>query len=480
MNYTDIKQIAKDQGISVKDLCALAPNNDPFYVGQKSQLAAAEWFADLWHQYCDGTNVWQGIHLRRLHYWLVSQDPPRQKPNGDVYQNTEKDWAYLCNAGKWSRYIGSVSPQAFVDRRNPDAVKFADWHRYGGDPEPGYEADETWDADEYELPNLPELDELPEYIPSSPEFDVRGYRNLFQGYHIELWVEKSTMNDVLTPICRKYNANLVTGAGEMSITSVVDFIKRVRSSERPARILYISDFDPAGLGMPISVARKIEFFQRQNGDGELDIRLQPVVLTSEQVAEYGLPRVPVKDKDLRKANWEKDHGEGQVELDALEALHPGALADIVTDAILNYYDPTLQDRADETRQELEETLGDECAEVTGRYQDQLDKLDNDYYALVGDFDATREKFNELVAVFQPEIDAHQKRLDEIKERADELFTSIGGELQSVDLDLDEDYPLPETELPDESNSLLYISGRDYFDQLAAYKQHRHGTNGIRA
>jgi hypothetical protein len=38
------------------------------------------------------------------------------------------------------------------------------------------------------------------------------------------------------------------------------------------RILYISDFDPAGAHMPVSVARKIEYLLRRDGH-DLDIRL---------------------------------------------------------------------------------------------------------------------------------------------------------------------------------------------------------------
>jgi hypothetical protein len=38
-----------------------------------------------------------------------------------------------------------------------------------------------------------------------------------------------------------------------------------------------------------------------------------------------------------------------------------------------------------------------------------------------------------------------------------------------------DYPLPEPELPEEPDGLLYDSQRDYFEQLEAYKAHRQGT-----
>ena len=148
------------------------------------------------------------------------------------------------------------------------------------------------------------------------------------------------MNDVLEPICRRYAVNLVTGAGELSMSAVIAFFATGERADQPARILYVSDFDPAGLDMPISIARKVEYYQRERDFGDLDIRLEPIVLTTEQVEGYRLPRVPVEDSDRRKANFEAAHGAGQVDSDALEALHPGELAQIVTRAILNYSIPT--------------------------------------------------------------------------------------------------------------------------------------------
>ena len=477
MDYGTLKSMARTRGICVRELCALAPANDPFYIGRKSQLAAARWFADLWERF----GYTQGVHLRRVHYRIVSQDPPVSRPDGEVYENSLKDWAFLISAGKWARYLGLVDPAAFVDRRNPEAMIFARWQNptdfFYTDPTPRFNV--AYDDDEwrhYALPELPELPDLPDELPDLPVFDVDGYSSIQQDFHVEVWVEKTTMNDVLKPLCRKYAANLVTGAGEMSITAVVDFMRRVRQSERPARILYVSDYDPAGLGMPISVARKIEFFQRQNGDGDMDIRLRPVVLTGEQVADYDLPRVPVKDTDSRKSNWERDHGEGQVELDALEALHEGELESIVEQAILCYYDPDLSRLADEQRDELTAALADRWDDVLACYQERRGELEADYATLRGEFDEVRVEFTEQAANFQERIDDFQSRVDGIKERGWELYQTIGNSLGDIDVDAG-DYPLPEPDLPLETNGVLYVSSRPYLTQLESYQDYRHGANG---
>lgn len=139
MDYETIKQVARERGISIKDLCALAPNNDPFYTGRNAEVKAAKWFANLWRQF----GYSKGVHLRRVHYQIVSQGPPVLRPNGKPYGNTQNDWSYLCSAGKYARYLGLVDAEAFVDRRNPDAILNTQWKNEGDwsyeDPAPGYE-----------------------------------------------------------------------------------------------------------------------------------------------------------------------------------------------------------------------------------------------------------------------------------------------------------------------------------------------------
>lgn len=336
-SYATIKNLAAQRGVRVTELIALAPKNDPFYCGTPGDLDKGRWFAALWRQF----GYQRGVHLRRMHYQLVSQDPPVQRPDGLPYTNTESCWDYLNEASKAARYLGLVDAAAFVDRRNPDPLLYA---RYWDDPTPGYSVYGSWGFD-LALPDFPEL----------PYLGAEGYTGNLQPWLIELWIEKTTMQDVLAPLCETYGANLVMGAGELSITAILDLLRRVQQAQRPVMLGYVSDFDPAGYGMPVSVARKIEFYAR-----ELDLRkqviLQPIALTGEQIAAYRLPRVPIKDSEARRGRFEDIHGQGAVELDALEALHPGELARIVEAAIAPYYDAEIDQRAKEQRQALQEAL----------------------------------------------------------------------------------------------------------------------------
>jgi len=461
---------------AVTDLIALAPQNDPFYCGTETEQKNAEWFTELWQRFGYGS----GVHLRRVHYQIVSQDPPVLKPNGKPYENTEGDWNFLNIAAKAARYLGMVDADLFVDRRNPEAQV----NRYASDHDftPGYEVTDSGGWEDYAMPTLPELPTLPYGLPNRPEYEVTGYRGVWwdvdaeQPYLVEIWAEKSTMNDVLIPLCKRYKVNLVTGLGELSITAVYDFLKRAKAIGKPARILYVSDFDPAGLEMPVSVARKVEFFQQDTEFSDLDIALRPVVLTTEQVASYKLPRVPVKDSDKRKGKFEKVNGAGQVELDALEALHPDALVSILEEQILQYYDPTLDRRMDDARSALEARLRDERQLVLDDHEAELVALEAAYDEILTDYERTRCDFAELVSDFQSRLDAYAQRLESIRKDGGAVYASIYSALDNLGLDAENEYPLPEPRLPVESNSLLYDSRRGYFAQLEYYKARQRGES----
>jgi len=226
--------------------------------------------------------------------------------------------------------------------------------------------------------------------------------------------------------------------------------------------------------MPISIARKIEFYQRGGVLPDVDIALEPIVLTADQVTEYELPRVPVKDSDRRKANWVRDHGQGQVELDALEALHPGDLRDIVIDAIHNYYDTSLVERAQRQRRDLYAALDTSRGSVLDEYMTELDALWSSYYLITNDYDDLGEQYVEAVAPMQEQIEQMSKAMDAVIRDGTKLYDEIYRVMiertaQEVDVG---DYPQPDPNLPDEGE-LLYSAGRQYAEQLRVYKNYRH-------
>jgi hypothetical protein len=82
--HAAVKALAQQLGRPLKEVVALSKSRDPFLSGQPAQVTKAQWFLALWQEFAYTTRV----HLRRVHYRLVSQPDPR-KPDGTPYTNTE-------------------------------------------------------------------------------------------------------------------------------------------------------------------------------------------------------------------------------------------------------------------------------------------------------------------------------------------------------------------------------------------------------
>jgi len=427
MNYDEIKSLAKSQKCTVKDLLALSPQNDPFYMGQKGQVELAEWFKALWDQF----EYADGVHLRRVHYQIISQDPPICFPNGKPYENTNNCWATLDRASKAARYLGLVDPAAFDDRRNGKPIIF--------DPGQQEEPQVLIDTDDYgygfDFPELPFL----------PGYSLENFIGE-QGYHIEVWAEKSTMNDVLLPLCEHHEVNLITGLGELSITQVVWLMNRIRP-EKPCRILYISDFDPAGKSMPVAVSRKIEKFVRDS-DESYDIRLSSIVLTEDQCQRYHLPRTPIKQTERRAKHFEKQYGSGATELDALQALHPGELKQIIEAAISRYRDDSLEARVCKKKAEILSELRAIWSEVWNKYSEEIEEIRDEHAALKNEF---------------------SEKMSDLGDKIQSVWHGISSEMEAKMPLITKD-DIPGSEEGEELDTELYDSKRDYLIQLSWYKQ----------
>jgi hypothetical protein len=448
-NYHWIKALAKELKSKIPDLLALAPHNDPFYTGGKASRQQAEWFADLWEQF----GYARGVHLRRIHYQLVSQ-AAAQKADGTPYENTENDWDYLCCAGKYARDLDLVSPDAFVDRRNPEPHVH---HFAERQPEPSLLKSFT----PWPLPSI--NPSIPFDNWEWPEIFSDGYDYLegHQPVLLEIWAEKSTMDDILLPLCQQYGVNLVTGLGFMSDVSFTRLINRVADADKPCRVLYISDYDPSGAGMPVAAARRIEF-KAYKANPKPDIKLTPIVLTREQVAHYDPPRTPVKETDRSKSGWEARHGEGAVELDALEALYPGELARIVRGYIHQFRDNGLEQKMG--------LAADDASDVTDQF---IEDLVEQHRAARDDL---RARIEAVMESYQTELEELEQRfardIEQFKPEVESLWHAIQNDLEGLDSG---DLPdVPEPELPQDTTEWLFDSTRDYFTQISFYKNHING------
>jgi hypothetical protein len=438
--YEELKALSAKLGRAIKNLIGLTTPNDPFLAGSPARFLAAIWFAEMWERF----DMKAGSHVRRLHYIMVSQEPPIMLPSGEPYVNTTACSRWLHHASADARYLGLIEGGLIIDRRNPRATINL--------------------ADEAEVPATIAVSTGFVWSPTSEQHQktVLGLPRIrleppaiSQRYHLEIWCEKSTMNDdVLLPIGDRYGINVVTAAGEMSLTACELLVERARESGRPVRIFYISDFDPAGVGMPVSVARKIEFLIRSS---ELDIQVRVVALTYEQCVEYRLPRIPIKETETRGAKFEARFGEGGTELDALEALHPGVLMEMIEAEIGKYYDSNLDDNIRDVVREAERDIAMINAEVRRRYVDEIAELEAESDSINAEAEEAQRRRTEREAALtlraQPLLD---KMIEELEEEAPDA----------------DNYDWPEPEEADEDFEALFDSTRSYLEQIDHYREHR--------
>jgi hypothetical protein len=401
--------------------------------------------------------------VRFVHYVACGEEPnpatgekqQERLPDGSPYENTEENWQFIQGASKHARNMGLVDPRSIVDRRTPRPFLNA--------PEapssaPGVEVHEPY----IRLPSI-EVDDLEPYqsggfaYPTGYEYDVA-----FEPSLVEMWMEKSldeADNPTIEELCREEGVNLITGIGFMTISSVYALLERRARLEKPLRILYLSDFDPAGKHMPGAPARHIEFALR-NMEEKPDIRLHHLALTEEQVTKLKLPRIPIKPSDRRKAKFEAKHGKGATELNALmhETRRTYTEA-MLRDAIRELRDGELPRKLSDARMEAQGLLDEKLARSL-RWPRRALELIEDEAAEVGE---------RYTAELQDLANRLAEEIAPLEERAERVLQVARRRV----VGLEEGVDLPGVEGQESegsANSWLFDSRRDYLEQLEHYKK----------
>jgi hypothetical protein len=101
---------------------------------------------------------------------------------------------------------------------------------------------------------IPDVDDL-EPTPVAEGFVPR------QAFNFVVFREKASLESVLLPIARAKQADLYLPTGEISDTLLHRIARDADEDGRPLVVFTVSDCDPAGYQMPISIARKLKAFR---------------------------------------------------------------------------------------------------------------------------------------------------------------------------------------------------------------------------
>ena len=174
-----------------------------------------------------------------------------------------------------------------------------------------------------------------------------------QPWSIAIFGEKSSLREILTPIHERYGASIYLAEGEPSLSHVYDMARRAVDDCQSLALFTLTDCDPAGHQMAISMARKLQALK----DGfipSLEYKVIAVALTPQQAIDFDLPSTPLRPKEKRSAKWREAFGRDQTEIDAMIALHEDELSAMITDAVRPYYDDTLAERFVEAKSQWRE------------------------------------------------------------------------------------------------------------------------------
>ena len=117
----------------------------------------------------------------------------------------------------------------------------------------------------------------------------------------------------------------------MPVTYLQEAGAHIRSDGRPTYVYLLTDFDASGIGIAETVEEKLAEMARP-----VDVFVERLAATPEQIEEYGLITQPVTRTDTRARKFIQRFGTKTVELDAIPA---SEVRRLVREAIERHMDP---------------------------------------------------------------------------------------------------------------------------------------------
>ena len=175
-----------------------------------------------------------------------------------------------------------------------------------------------------------------------------------QPIHVEVIVEKQTLEGIMEPLCEELDIAFTANKGYSSASFMYrkgKEIGEIIEDGKDVAIVYLGDHDPSGIDMDRDVLERLEIFGGLNcGEG---LNLKRGALTMKQIIAKNAPPNPAKTTDSRSKEYIKKYGNESWEIEALE---PRELVAAVTRAVEALRDPDLWDaavaREDDMRTEL--------------------------------------------------------------------------------------------------------------------------------
>jgi hypothetical protein len=127
----------------------------------------------------------------------------------------------------------------------------------------------------------------------------RGHIWRDAGVHVEVWCESRSIAGVILPVCEEYCVDLYPAGGFSSLTltydSAMSIHHKTSGGEIPAHILYIGDYDPAGVLIDQNIKQSIA----DHLGADFDFNFHRLGINPDQIEALNLPTKPRKPSDKR-------------------------------------------------------------------------------------------------------------------------------------------------------------------------------------
>lgn len=183
------------------------------------------------------------------------------------------------------------------------------------------------------------VDDVIDALRRQGEWYRRDDRLANQGA-LEVWVEAAGMVPQAARLTSDYSAPVYSSGGFNSTTMKYDAAGRIARNLRNGRrttILHIGDHDPSGVAIYTNLVEDVTalaYGRSRNADVFDAVTWERVAVTEEQALDLDLDSAPPKATDSRSVNWLGETYQA-------EALDPGTLADLITEAIERHVDADL-------------------------------------------------------------------------------------------------------------------------------------------
>ena len=258
-----------------------------------------------------------------------------------------KDVSAVCN--ELSEYWPLTERQLYYRLISGKMINQPHWHKYGKTENPRVDVYSTiqpllkwmriderlpWHAISDEtrvLTGKRGYDSVEEFIQSEMRWMLNGYSRCVaqdQEYHIEIWIEKQALLNIVEPVADEYCRRVLCCKGYNSVTFQAAYYNRtmeaLNQGLKPV-VLYFGDWDPSGVNMIYAAIQTLtdEF-------GLFNVEFHRCGINPEHFEMLEADPVPLKDSDSRSKQFIEQHGSTCYELDAF---HPVQLQKLLRESI---------------------------------------------------------------------------------------------------------------------------------------------------